>query len=98
GGTPERGQFDCENRLCCRERHGQRIAVLVVEVEFVVKVGAAGPAGLPDVSDDFALNDAPARPQPQCEIPQVCVVRTVSLMLPEHDQFYVRVPLSSQCY
>src|SRR5207249_10062573 len=52
--------------------------------------------GLPDVSDDFALNDAPASPQPQCEIPQVCVVRAVSPVVPEHDEVSVPVPPSRE--
>src|SRR5437879_7929133 len=63
GATPECRQFDRENRLRGRESHGQRIAVPVVEMEFVMKMWAAGPAGLPDVADDFALDDAGNRPQ-----------------------------------
>src|SRR5712664_4572853 len=42
GGTPERRQFDRENRLRGRKNHGQRIAVLIEEMELVMKVRAAG--------------------------------------------------------
>src|SRR5258708_24828288 len=98
GGTPERRQFDRENRLRGRENHGQRIAVLVVEVEFVMKVGAIGPAGLPDVADDFALDDAAARPQRRREIPQVRIVRAVSPVVPEDDEVTVAIPPPRERY
>src|SRR6266511_3354023 len=39
GATPEGGQFDRQNRLRRGESHGQRVAVLVAQVKFVMKVG-----------------------------------------------------------
>src|SRR5260221_567167 len=65
-------------------------------MKFVMKVGAVRPAGLPYVADDFALDDAAARSQPQREIPQVRVVRAVSPVVPEHDEVSVPVPTSRE--
>src|SRR5438552_14319961 len=61
-----------------------------------MKVGAARPAGLPDVADDLALDDPAARPQPRREIPQVRVVRAVSPVVSEHDEVSVPVPASRE--
>src|SRR5258707_8682803 len=98
GGTPERLSFDRENRLRGRENHRQRIAILIVEMEFVMEVRAAGPAGLPDVTDDFTLDNTAARPHPSREISQMCIVRTVSPEVPEHDEVSVAVAPSRERY
>ena len=45
----------CRQRLFLRQRHGQRIAMLAVDAEFVMQVRAGRKAGHADVADDLAL-------------------------------------------
>ena len=96
GGALERRQLDRENRLRGRENHGERIAVLVVKVQFVMKVGTVGPPRLPDITDDFPLYDAAARPQPLRETPEVRVIRAVSTVVQEHDEVSITVSPSRE--
>jgi hypothetical protein len=98
GRSRERRQLIRGNRLGGWKSDGQRVAILVVDVEFIVKVGAACPAGLPDVTDDIPLGDAGTPPQAAGEALQVRVISAVSAMVLEHDEVSIPVPPPGERY